>query len=81
VLAAQNGVLGDHLAATDNPLATTMALRREGRPLVIERGALQLALPDGGGRLLDPFEEGGLGHACRLSRSSVCTWWVIWACD
>ncbi len=33
VLAALNGVLGDHLAATGNALATTMALHYQGQPL------------------------------------------------
>ncbi len=33
VLAALNGVLGDRLAAANNPLATRMALRYNGRPL------------------------------------------------
>ena len=33
VLAALNGVLGDHLAASQNPLATQMGLRYEGRAL------------------------------------------------
>ena len=33
VLAALNGVLGDYLAATANPLAIPMRLRRNGRPL------------------------------------------------
>ncbi len=33
VLAALNGVLGDHLAATGNALATPMALRHQGQPL------------------------------------------------
>ena len=46
VLAALNGVLGDHLAASDNPLAIEMCLRRDGRPLVLERSALAGALPD-----------------------------------
>src|SRR6185436_12827477 len=32
VLAALNGVLGDHLAASGNPLAISMRLRREGEP-------------------------------------------------
>ncbi|WP_395703625.1 esterase/lipase family protein [Aquabacterium sp.] len=41
VLAALNGVLGDHLAATDNPLAVTMAFRQGGRPLPLERLALR----------------------------------------
>jgi pimeloyl-ACP methyl ester carboxylesterase len=46
VVAALNGVLGDHLAATDNPLAVTMALRRSGRPLPLERLALRATLTD-----------------------------------
>ncbi len=33
VLAALNGVLGDHLAASGNPLATPMTLRHQGQPL------------------------------------------------
>lgn len=34
LLAALNGVFGDHLAATANPLAIAMCLRHEGRPLM-----------------------------------------------
>jgi pimeloyl-ACP methyl ester carboxylesterase len=45
VVAALNGVLGDHLAATDNPLAITMAFRQAGRPLVLERFAMRARLP------------------------------------
>lgn len=52
VVAALNGVLGDYLAATANPLATPMAWRRGGRPLVLERAALSAALPQAGARLL-----------------------------
>lgn len=52
VLAALNGVLGDHLAHTRNPLATTMTLHHEGRALGLQREALQAALPGAGGRLL-----------------------------
>lgn len=33
LLAALNGVLGDHLAASGNPLAIPMRLRRDGQPL------------------------------------------------
>lgn len=33
LLAALNGVLGDHLAASGNPLAIPMRLRRDGRPV------------------------------------------------
>lgn len=32
VLAALNGLIGDYLAATDNPLAIAMRLRRHGQP-------------------------------------------------
>ncbi|WP_280155133.1 alpha/beta fold hydrolase [Piscinibacter sp. XHJ-5] len=52
VVAALNGVLGDYLAATANPLATQMAFRRDGRPLVLETSALTASVPDAGGRLL-----------------------------
>jgi len=52
VLAALNGVLGDHLARTANPLAIRMALRRDGRALVLQRDALAAALPDAGERVL-----------------------------
>lgn len=44
VVAALNGVLGDHLAASDNPLAIAMAFRRTGRPLPLERLALRSSL-------------------------------------
>jgi pimeloyl-ACP methyl ester carboxylesterase len=45
IVAALNGVLGDHLAATDNPLAILMALRHAGRALVLERFAMRASLP------------------------------------
>ncbi len=44
VIAALNGVIGDHLAATDNPLAITMAFRHLGKPLVLDRFAMRLRL-------------------------------------
>ncbi len=40
VLAALNGVVGDHLAATGNPLAITMCLRSNGRPLHLRARSL-----------------------------------------
>jgi pimeloyl-ACP methyl ester carboxylesterase len=49
---ALNGVLGDHLAASGNPLALPMQLRSEGRALSLERDALAAALPRAGGRVL-----------------------------
>jgi hypothetical protein len=51
VLAALNGVLGDYLVASDNPLAIPMSLRRNGRSLVLETQALAAAFPQGGGKL------------------------------
>lgn len=51
-LGVLNGVLGDHLEATDNPLAIRMRLRHAGRPLELARAALHRALPDAGGRIL-----------------------------
>lgn len=40
LLAALNGVIGDHLAATANPLQITMSLRSEGRRIELERSAI-----------------------------------------
>lgn len=45
MLAALNGVLGDYLAATHNPLAIVMRLRRKGRPLTLEMPLLAAAIP------------------------------------
>ena len=52
VLAALNGVLGDHLARTANPLAIRMALRRGGRTLPLQRQALAAAVPEAGEKLV-----------------------------
>jgi hypothetical protein len=51
-LAVLNGVLGDYLAATSNPLAIPMRLRRDGRPLVLEARALAAAIPKLSSRLV-----------------------------
>ena len=52
IVAVLNGVLGDYLAASFNPLATPMAFRRDGRPLALETSALAAALPEAGARVL-----------------------------
>ncbi len=52
ILAALNGVLGDHLATTDNPLAITMQFRHSGRPLPLERHALRSRLVDATPKLM-----------------------------
>ncbi len=77
IVAALNGVLGDHLEATGNPLAIRMAIRREGRPIALERRALARAIPDMGGRILVAihgsslsdlqWRRGGHDHAERLA--------------
>jgi len=51
-LAALNGVLGNHLAITSNPLAIPMRLRRDGHPLVLEAQALAAAIPKPAGKLV-----------------------------
>ena len=52
VVAALNGVLGDYLVASANPLAITMCLRAAGTPLAISRAALTATFPDGGDKIL-----------------------------
>ena len=52
VLAAINGVLGDHLFASGNRLAIPMRLRVEGRAVALERDALAAQFPRAGGRVL-----------------------------
>lgn len=52
VLAILNGVLGDYLEDSGNPMAIRMCLRRGGRPLSLEKAALAAAIPDAGGKLL-----------------------------
>jgi hypothetical protein len=52
VLAALNGMMGDYLAATSNPLAISMQLRRNGQPLTLERKALSAAVPPPRDKLL-----------------------------
>ncbi len=51
-LAALNGVLGDYLADSHNPLAIPMRLRREGQPLALEAQALATAISQPTGKLL-----------------------------
>ena len=52
LLAALNGVLGDYLEASDNPLAITMSLRRNGIALPGDRAQLAAAIPQAGGKLV-----------------------------
>jgi pimeloyl-ACP methyl ester carboxylesterase len=50
-LAVVNGVWGDHLAASANPLAIPMSLRVQGRPVGLHAEGLKSALPQPGGRI------------------------------
>jgi pimeloyl-ACP methyl ester carboxylesterase len=52
VLAALNGVLGDYLEVSENPLAIRMRLRRGEHPLQLDKAALASAIPNAGGKLL-----------------------------
>lgn len=52
VIAALNGVLGDYLEETGNPLAIPMCFRRDGATLELTTTALRRDLPNAGPRLL-----------------------------
>jgi pimeloyl-ACP methyl ester carboxylesterase len=52
LLAALNGVLGDYLEASGNPLAIRMCLRRGGLALPIEGGSLAASIPQAGGKVV-----------------------------
>ena len=51
-LAVLNGLVGDHLARTDNGLATEMALVHHGKPIALTRSALSRAYPAATGKLV-----------------------------
>ena len=51
-LAVLNGVLGDYLNETDNPLAIQMRLRHHGHTLELEPQSLRAAIPHASARLL-----------------------------
>jgi hypothetical protein len=82
-LAILNGVLGDHLAATGNPLAIPMELRRGGVALPLDRRALARAVPDARGRIvvlvhgscMDDLRwlRRGHDHGAALERDPGCT--------
>jgi hypothetical protein len=52
LVAALNGVLGDHLAESRNPLAIEMRLRSGGRALELDAEALRVAFPQATRKLL-----------------------------
>ncbi|MES2402366.1 MAG: alpha/beta hydrolase, partial [Pseudomonadota bacterium] len=52
MLSAINGVLGDQLLETANPLAITMSLRVGGKPLALDRAGITFALPRASRKIL-----------------------------
>ncbi len=64
-----NGVLGDHLAETGNPLALSMELRRAGKRLPLERSSLGAALPRRTSRVV-VFLHGLCGTDAQWKRSN-----------
>lgn len=52
IIAALNGILGDHLATSHNPLAIEMQLRRDGIALPLTRDGLATSIPQPTGRIL-----------------------------
>ncbi|MES2946613.1 MAG: alpha/beta hydrolase [Pseudomonadota bacterium] len=52
VLSAINGVLGDHLLETANPLAIQMSFRHQGQTLPLDKEGLAQRLPQAGGKVL-----------------------------
>lgn len=83
IVAALNGVLGDHLAAIDNPLAIAMAFRHAGRPLALDRFAMRAHVPAATPRLLVLLHElcmndlqwlrAGHDHGAALARETGFT--------
>ena len=82
LLAAVNGVLGDHLAASANPLAIAMRLRRDGEPLDLTMPALAAAIPPPSGKVLvlvhglcmSDLQCGRAGGATITARRWRATW-------
>jgi hypothetical protein len=52
LMSVVNGVVGDHLVATANPLAIDMHVRSRGRALTLKRESLARAVPEAGGKIL-----------------------------
>ncbi len=83
LVAALNGVLGDYLAETGNPLAIAMQLRRHGQALELTPQALAAAVPSPRAKLVVlvhglcmndlQWERAGHDHGAALARDLQCT--------
>ena len=78
LLSIINGVLGDQLLATANPLSISMSLRCDGKALLLEKAAISQRLPQATGKLLVvlhglcmndlQWSTGGYNHADVLAK-------------
>ena len=78
MIAVLNGVLGDYLQATNNPLAIEMRLQHDGEPLELAPAALTAALPHATPRIVvlvhgacmtdAQWVRGGHDHGAALAR-------------
>jgi pimeloyl-ACP methyl ester carboxylesterase len=78
VLAALNGVYGDYLVSTGNPLAIPMRLRRNGQALVLQKPALTASIAEPSAKLLVlvhglcmndlQWKRAGHDHGAKLAR-------------
>lgn len=83
VLAVLNGVLGDYLEASGNPLAIPMQWRRDGHPLKVTKEALAAAFPEAGGKVVVllhglcmndlQWQRDGQDHGAALARDAGYT--------
>lgn len=83
IIAVLNGIIGDHLAETANPLATRMCFRQGGRSLRLEPGSRLASLPGARREILVlmhglcmndmQWKRGGHDHGEALARESGMT--------
>ena len=71
-IAAINGVCGDHLEATGNPLATTMQLRTPDERVVLERRALRDTLPGATPHIVVLVHGLSLSELCWRRKGNPC---------
>jgi len=82
-ISALNGVIGDHLAATRNPLAIRMSLRRAGSTLRLQHDTLSGVFPDARSHVVvmvhglcmndRQWMRDGHDHGAALARDLDCT--------
>jgi hypothetical protein len=83
LLAALNGVIGDHLHDSGNPLRIAMRMRRQGQALELTRSALDRSIPQATGRIVVlahglcmsdlQWRRHGHDHGAALAADAGCT--------